>query len=105
MRYRLYLDFVSPVPSIGLYTNLDESHIYKNNFLLDGAAIFFPDMNPVHALQQQFVYTKRVKKKDVHKTVTVARYVAAVQSRAHTSLRIAIVRTYDIVTFLHFSFH
>lgn len=90
------MDFVSPSPSIGLYINLDESEIYKNKFLLDGAAIFFPDMNPLQALQQTFLFTKTVKKRKVQKTLSIARYVSSVQSRVHTSLRIAIVSTYVV---------
>lgn len=86
------MEFVNTSPSTGLFTNLDEAAIYKNEFLLDGAAIFFPELDPVEALEQQFVYTKKVKKREVQKTTTVARYVAALQGRVHNTLRIAIVR-------------
>lgn len=95
----MYLDLVSPTPSIGLYINLDESQIYKNKFLLDGAEIFFPDMNPVHALEQTFVLKKTMKKRNVQKSLTIARYIASVQTRVHSSLRIAIVSTYALINY------
>lgn len=51
VRYRIYLDFVNTSPSTGLYINQNKTVIYKDEFLLDGAAIFFPDMNQVDALE------------------------------------------------------
>lgn len=69
---------------------MDTAHaaLYKNRFLMDGAVILFPDLDPATALKQVVVETHTKNRKLVHTKTTVARFAAGVQSRVHTGWQI-----------------
>lgn len=70
-----------------MFINNDESEIYSNPFLVDGATLFLPFMAPAAALQQTFDLPRKIKNRKVFKSLSVARYVAPVQTYLPTSLR------------------
>lgn len=70
--------------------NTDDNELYKNEMLLAGAEILFPELTPLAALQHQLLVDSK-KLREPKKRVPIARYVAGIQGRVHVSLKYAIV--------------